>query len=123
MKDFIHIALQIAGFIAGTYLLWFCFLFLGSGHSALTIIAILGILGYIGLFLLFLERHINNWIIIALLLCGSASFLSYMTLDGLWSRMEFKDLPVWLFYMLPTIVALINIVRLTSESLKKRNAL
>ena len=97
--------------------------FLSLGNNTLTVIALLGILGYVGLFLLFLEHHVNNWLIIAFLLSGSVSFITYMTLDGLWSKIEINNFHIWLFYMLPTIVSLINIVRLINKKLKKRKAI
>ena len=124
MREFIRtmsVLLEIVALIPGTYMVYFCFLFLGSGNVPLVLIAILGIMGYAGLFLLLLERFVNNSLIIILLLFGVLSFVTYFTVDGLWGRMALANMHIWLFYMLPSIVAIISIVRLTIKNLKKNN--
>lgn len=123
MKGFLNTILHVAGFIMATFLMWFCLLFLTSGDGQVILISVLGILGYIGLFLLFLEHRVNHWLIITLLFCGLLSFLFFATKGDMWSEIRMDNLHLWVLYMLPSIVALINILKLLKNKFLKRNAL
>ena len=121
MKDLLQLVLLISGLIPATFLAYLCLLFLTSKESSLYIIYLLGLIGYMGMFLLLLEHRVNNWLIIALLSAGILSFILFIFTMGLWdSFVMFKPPLAMLIFIWPSFIALLNITRLITKTLKPR---
>lgn len=115
-----QVLLLLSGFLPATYLTLLCFVVLTSNLESLYGICILGILGYVGMFLLFLEHRINNWLILLLLFAGILSFILFAKKnDGtIWNWLiKFDDPFEWYLFVWPTIIAIINIARITIKKL------
>ncbi|MDG1332715.1 MAG: hypothetical protein P8P74_10315 [Crocinitomicaceae bacterium] len=116
-----------------TILLVFCFLLIGNLFSkgitdleSFTHLAmsLMGILGYIGLILLLLEDRIKKWFIIFCLTLGIASFIIFISISGkeAWKWvLTMEEIDEWFIFVWPSIVSIISIVRITFQSLNKKN--
>ena len=82
---------------------------------------ILGILGFVGLFLLLLEHQVKGWLLILLLSSGVISMVLFLLTSGITIRFDepyFTSLIGWLLFFWPSIVALINVIRISLKYLK-----
>lgn len=124
MKDLIQTTLIITGLIPGSYLVYLCLLVLTSDIQGLTLSSILGILGFVGLFLLLLEHRVKDWLLILLLSSGIASLIVFLITSGITIRnreLDFDLIFAWVLLIWPSIVALINIIRISLKHLIKNN--
>jgi ABC-type enterochelin transport system permease subunit len=122
MKVFFKTVLTLSGILPATYLMfWLVLLFfiiLTSGSwdikSALFIgLILLAIAGYVGLLFLFFEEKVKKEKIIGLLLAGVVSFIMFNSISDNWNQVFSPSEPTTFFmFTWPTIVAVINIIRL-----------
>jgi hypothetical protein len=121
MRIFFKIVLALSGILPATYLMFWLVIILvmlltyGSWDVQKVFfigLILLAITGYIGLLLVLFEETVKKEKIIGFLLAGVVSFIIFTSISDNWSvifSMEDQD---WFLFTWPTVVAVINIVRL-----------